>query len=224
VAVAKNKPAGPGKIFGVFALAILFWVVIVQFSSGPSEQEKAAAKAEAARVAAMTPEQRAAEDKAKAERAAKVAKEKLARERKALGLDWAYYEDTDAVSGKQVKRAIVRSSNTVNFDFPYSGAQRAQLTLRKHPRYKTDAILSIERGQFVCSVSGCQVSVRFGAKGVVRYDVNEPADHSSTSLFISNYSAFVSNLRKADKVVIGATFHQEGDRAFEFDVSDLNWR
>ncbi|MFZ1989931.1 MAG: hypothetical protein WAW96_09185 [Alphaproteobacteria bacterium] len=53
------------------------------------------------------------------------------------------------------------STNTVNFGFPYGGPQHATLTLRSHPRYGKSILLSVEKGQFICGIESCSVSVRF---------------------------------------------------------------
>ncbi|MEZ0246057.1 MAG: zinc-ribbon domain-containing protein, partial [Methylophilaceae bacterium] len=49
---------------------------------------------------------------------------------KSLGSQWLYNLSDDAMGKGAIHQAEVSSSNTVNFDFPYSGAQRATLTLR----------------------------------------------------------------------------------------------
>lgn len=176
--------------------------------------QEAAAKAEAERKAK---ELAAAEERNKAELARQEA------EQRRLGLKWFYSESQDAMGRGKIKTAVVRSLNQLEFDFPYSGPQRATLRLRVHPEYGRDVILSIERGQFLCGIDDCSVNVRFGNGKPVAYHVSEPADHSTTSLFIGNYERFVANTKKVDKVSIEAQFFQEGNRVFEFDVSGLEW-
>jgi hypothetical protein len=123
----------------------------------------------------------------------------------------------------KIKSALVNSLNQFEFDFPYKRPQRATLQLRRHPKYGRDVILQIERGQFLCGVSDCNVEVRFGAKKPTTFSAAEPADHDTTALFIRNHDSFVANARKADKVFIEAQFFREGNRVFEFDVSGLKW-
>jgi len=142
----------------------------------------------------------------------------------ARGLKWNYRESDDKMGRGKIRNAWVKSLNTVNFDFPYSGSQRATLFLRDHPEYGKDAILQIEQGQFLCGIDRCRIKVRFGNGPPAAYNANEPADLSTTTLFIANYTAFLSNLRKVDRVAIEATFYQEGNRVFEFDISGLQWQ
>lgn len=142
-----------------------------------------------------------------------------------MGLVWRYGTHNDEMTQKEVLTAEVDSTNTLSFGFPYSGAQRATLELRKHPRWGSDVILQIERGQFLCSsYDGCSVSVRFGDGKPQRFSASEPSDNSTTYLFISDYSKFMSQLRKVDEVVIEASFYQAGNQALKFSTADLDWK
>jgi len=238
------------KRTGCFTMgvAVLFALVGVSAVIGSCEEgrksgadaERAAAnrtaeaeskKAEQARLAAMTPEDRATEKKRLADEAEK---QRLVRQAEAKqaeqatlrrqGLIWNYRNYTDDLTGKQVTAAWLNSVNEVNFDFPYQGAQRAQLTLRKHPKYGNDVILQIEKGQFVCGISDCTVSVRFDNGPVQQFGVVEPEDHSSEVLFFSNYSRMVQQLLKAKRLYVAAVVYQEGSPTFEFNVEGLEWK
>lgn len=136
---------------------------------------------------------------------------------------WHYLQDPDPMSKGKTYFAAVRSTNTVSFGFPYSGAQHATLTLRTHPRYGKDVILAIERGQFLCpSYDGCTVLVRFDDGKATRYSAAAPADNSTVSLFIRNYSQFVAHMEKAKRVRISAQVYQEGAPVFDFDVTGFD--
>jgi hypothetical protein len=188
-----------------------------------NEKERAAA---AARVEAVRRE----EDKKQAEirrRQASAAERAEAEFRQAaetgsLG-SWRYALKEDRMGGGQTKTAITLSKNEISFGFPYQGSQKATLSLRAHPRYGRDVILSVPKGQFICGVSGCSVTVRFGNGKPQRYSVSPPDDHSSNVLFIEGHDRFVANARKVDKLLIEAAFYQEGNRVFEFEVTDLKW-
>lgn len=145
-------------------------------------------------------------------------------EKRALGLVWTYPEQPDKMTGGMIKWATINSVNQVQFRFPYEGPQRATLHLRIHPRHGRDVILTIDRGQFLCtSYDGCKVAVRFDEGKAESYSAASPADHSTTAIFIRGYPRFVSNLRRAKGLYIEAPFYQEGLQVFEFDVSGLVW-
>lgn len=135
---------------------------------------------------------------------------------------WTYGSTTDSMTGRPVHNALAESRNTVNFSFPYAGAQHATLRLRKHPRYGSDVIFAIERGQFGCGYDGCQILVRFDDGAAERYTGNEPDDHSTTGVFISPAPRFMTRLRKAKVVRIESSFYQEGRQVFTFDVGGFD--
>lgn len=134
---------------------------------------------------------------------------------------WQYSEGVDSMTGKITATASLRSTNSFEFGFPYSGAQHAALTLRKHPRYGNDIILSIEQGQFMPGIDGVAVLVRFDEDRPVRFWAVGPADHGTTTLFIGSYARFVSALRKAERVQISTKVYQEGEPVFNFYCAGL---
>ena len=214
-------------VAGFFGFVILFSIlmaVIAQWSVDRQRQQQAARQAaqktaEEKRLAALTPEQHAEEEKKRAEQ------ERLRREaeQRRLGLKWNYQETDEKMGRGKIKIAFVKSLNQFEFDFPYRRLQRATLQLRIHPKYGKDVILIIERGQFLCRIRRCTVTVRFGEAKPQTFSASEPADHSTTVLFLRNYGRFVVNAKKVNKVYIEAQFYQEGTRVFEFDVSGLKW-
>ena len=135
------------------------------------------------------------------------------------GAQWMYGASEDPMAKGTTYSATVQSTNTVSFDFPYSGAQHATLTLRTHPRYGKDVVLRIERGQFLCSsYDGCNVLVRFDDGQPLTFSAGGPSDNSTETLFIRDYSRFVGGMLKAERVRISAEIYQEGSPVFEFDV------
>ena len=136
-------------------------------------------------------------------------------------LRWAYSESSEPMGRGVIKTATVSSVNEIEFDFPYRGSQRATLQLRVHPKYGKDVILSVERGQFLCRIDGCSVSVRFDQGKAQTFGALEPADHSSEYLFLSGYDRFLAGTLKSSRVYIEAQFFQQGSRVFEFNVAGL---
>ncbi len=143
--------------------------------------------------------------------------------KKAQGLSWNYLEFQDKMGRGTIKTAYISSINTVNFEFPYQGTQRATLRLRVHPKHGKDVILSIEKGQFLCDFNGCTVTVRFDEGKPQNFRTGRSADNDTTTVFISNYASFYSSAKKSKKIYIEATFYQQGTRVFEFDSANLKF-
>jgi hypothetical protein len=139
------------------------------------------------------------------------------------GSQWSYSHVADAMSKGTTYHAVVSSTNTVEFKFPYAGAQHARLNLRTDPRYGKDVIFSIERGQILChSYEDCTVLVRFDDEQATNYSAVGAADNSTETIFIRNYDRFVGKMLKAKRVRISTNIYQEGAPVFEFDVSGFD--
>lgn len=144
-------------------------------------------------------------------------------EKNPVGRQWRYGINTDEMSGTVTRSASVESTNSFEFDFPYTGSQHATLQLRRHPRWGNDVILSIERGQILCSsYSECPVRVRFDDSPAKVYHGTEPADNSSETVFIPSYDAFVKKLSTAKRVRIEVNVFQQGALMAEFDVTGFD--
>lgn len=140
-----------------------------------------------------------------------------------IGNQWSYFHDRDAMGKSAIYQAQISSTNSVNFAFPYDGAQHARLTLRIHPWYGNDVILSIEKGQFLCSsYDGCSVLVRFDDEKAVKYVAASAADNSTETLFIRNYARFFAGVLKAKRVRIAASVYHQGEPIFDFDVGGFD--
>lgn len=136
---------------------------------------------------------------------------------------WSYNQSADEMGNGTTYLANISSTNTVNFDSPYSGDQHAHLTLRIHPRYGKDVVFRIEQGQFLCnSYEDCVVLVRFDDGKAANFSAVGAQDNSTETIFIRNYSRFVERLQKAKRIRISANIYQEGAPVFEFDVSGFD--
>lgn len=139
------------------------------------------------------------------------------------GTQWNYTQDEDPMAKGTAYHAIVQSTNTVEFGFPYSGPQHAMLALRTHPRHGKDVVFKIERGQILCpSYEDCTILVRFDDGKAQSYSAVGAADSSTETVFIRNYARFVSSMQKAKTVRIAVEIYQQGAPAFEFDVSGFD--
>lgn len=140
-----------------------------------------------------------------------------------LGSQWSYSQIADAMSKGTIYHAVVSSTNTVDFKFPYAGAQHARLNLRVDPRNGKDVIFSIEKGQILChSYEDCTVLVRFDDEQATNYSAVGAADNSTETIFIRNYDRFIGKTLKAKQVRISTNIYQQGAPVFEFDVSGLD--
>ena len=144
-----------------------------------------------------------------------------ARER--IGRQWSYERNEDKMTGKVTSTAEISSKNRISLGFPYGGEQRASLMLRKHPRYGSDVIFSIEKGQLLCrSYSGCPVRLRFDADKPYTVQGTEPGDHSTEVIFLPGFKSIASRIGKSKTLLIEVGIYQNGGQIFEFDVAGFD--
>ena len=183
-----------------------------------------ASEATAYRIASANNLINQASGSAEAEAAKKLLPELLkAQEDERSRGNWYYSASDDPMSGRKTFTARLESDNTLNFDFPYQGAQHGTLTLRRHPKWGNDVILSIEKGQILChSFSSCPISVRFDEAAATTYSGTEPSDNSSDTAFIPAYSKFSEKMKTAKRVRIQFNVYQEGAVVLDFNVKGFD--
>jgi len=134
---------------------------------------------------------------------------------------WTYNTTEDQMTGKETRTAEVISENTASFNFPYNGEQHATLRVINHPRFGKNVTLAIERGQFLAATIGGSVTVRFDESAPVKFWATGASDSSTETLFLNNYSKFISSLRKAKVVRMSTEVYNEGTPVFVFHVGGL---
>ena len=139
--------------------------------------------------------------------------------------NWKYDSTKDEMRGIESKYAVAVSSNTVNFDFPYSGGSKLILTLRKKGN-ETDVMVAISKGQFLCGFRGCEAAFKFDDGNIQSITMSDPDNHASDLLFVAydkTEHKIIQQLKNSKKLVIEVQFYREGKKQFIFDVSGLNW-
>jgi hypothetical protein len=138
---------------------------------------------------------------------------------------WDYKTTEDKMTGKTTSMARLSSNNSLSLSAPYSGLNYGYLTIRKHPQYGLDVIVSISKGQILCrSYSGCSVKVKFGNDQPMTFSATGPADHSSTTIFLNNSQKFIDQAKKTTHIKVQLMIYHAGDEVLEFDsLSPLAW-
>lgn len=203
-------------ILGAVVLLVIVGLAILGSLVDPPERRvdrpDSGTEAQAAPPEPVSPEEVAAQEEERKRQDAE-------RAQRALADKWRYAATTDEMSSRVSRTAEVRSENTVDFDFPYSGRQHATLQLRSHPTFGRDVIFLIERGQLLCrQIDRCEVRVRFDDGQAQTWTARPPADHSTTHLFLDSYDRFLQQMRRAQVVRIQPEVYQEGSPIFEFQV------
>ena len=136
---------------------------------------------------------------------------------------WFYNTTEEGMGRGKIKKATIIATNSLQFGFPYQGEQWPHLVLRSHPKHGKDVIVNIDHGQFLCGYDDCHVYVRFDNGKPQKFSASGPSDHSTATLFISDFARFMKGVRKADKTYIEAEFYNNGQRVMEFNTAGLKW-
>lgn len=140
--------------------------------------------------------------------------------------DRVFISEKDEMTGRDIKREVFESENSVEFSFPYGGGITALLELRNHPKFGKDVIFHISKGQLQCSsYSECSVSISLDGGEPFSVRGFGPEDNSSLSIFLK--WSLASKIKNAKSVKIQVPTFQNGRPVFEFnlagiDVSRLN--
>lgn len=143
----------------------------------------------------------------------------------AANAGWEYSESTDRMTSKTVTFAKIQSDNSLRLDFPYKGDNFGKIIVRQHPKDGLDVMIKIDKGQILCrSYSGCPVEIRFDDKPAMRFSGTEPADNSSETIFLNNAPRFISEAKKARRVLVSMNIYQSGAPVLEFNsTTPLEW-
>ena len=134
---------------------------------------------------------------------------------------WVYKSEVDEMDGSTTKKAIIESSNAVEFDFPYNGGSTLGICIRKTKKYGNEVMISISNGQFISNeYNGTNyVTVRFDNNAPIKFSTVEPSDYSSDLLFLENSKKFIKLAKNAKTIKIEAPFFNEGSYVFTFDTN-----
>lgn len=149
---------------------------------------------------------------------------------------WHYTSDTDEMSGYVYRSAYIKSSNTVDFDEPYGGAQHATLLIIKtKDGYKLG--FSIERGQLLCATTSddCSVTIKIGDAAPMQVAALGMDDGSTTQIdlgsnVVAQYlppgtpsaNSMVPAIAAATTVKIQPTVFENGSPVFIFNTAGLD--
>ena len=138
---------------------------------------------------------------------------------------WQYDQQNDAMTSKASRTASIKSSNSLDLDFPYKGLNFGHLQIRQHPKWGLDVIFSIDKGQLQCnSYGGCPIEVRFDDAPAVRFSGTEPADNSSDTVFIQGAPKFIALAKKSKRILIRMNVYHGGAPVLEFSSpKTLEW-
>ena len=138
--------------------------------------------------------------------------------------NWHYEEDTDKMRNTKSYFANTASLNSANFQFPYNGESHLNILVRNSSS-ENEVLFTIDKGQFMCGIDGCELAIKFDNEPVKTYHANEAEAGKTDVIFLAgSKDAFIKKLKSSKKVMIEAPFFNEPKTQFEFNTAGLEWK
>lgn len=137
---------------------------------------------------------------------------------------WTYEEDIDEMTSKKMYFAYNISPVMLTFKFPYEGGSTFKLALRNSDN-ENHVLLICSKGQFMPSYgTGETMRVKFDDNQPFKINYTMPTDGSTNIVFLDVANTqFLSMLKRSEKLIIEATFYDEGNRQIRFNTKGLRW-
>ena len=129
-----------------------------------------------------------------------------------------YRSSEDKMTSKKINHASIVAQEKLYFAFPYEWGTFVVFNVREKNN-GTDIMLSITKWQFASSYSNPSVTIRFDDKKAKKYTISNPSDGSYDMIFIDWEKDIIKNLKISKKMLIEASFYNEGTKQLEFNVS-----
>lgn len=137
--------------------------------------------------------------------------------------NWTYSENIDEMTEKTSYFASCTSTNSEQFEFPYTDPCYMSIVVRQSPKYGRDVYITITCGQFNVKFQGTPVKFKFDDKAVETFGFNSADDGSHDVLFSNNPKKLIAKLKNSKTLKIEAEFFQQGSRVFRFNTEGLVW-
>ena len=130
------------------------------------------------------------------------------------------------MTGKPVKSATLKSSNSLSLDFPYKGDNYGHILIRKFSGKGEQVLLYFDKGQSMCKSysADCRVEVKFDDSVPVIFSGQSSSDGDSKNIFLTPASRFIAESVKAKTIRVSLVIYKAGNQIFDFKASyPLNW-
>lgn len=137
--------------------------------------------------------------------------------------NWNYYDTEDEMTGEKRYFGECKSTNTIDFEFPYNGGSTMTIVVRNMNK-KNELIVMIDNGQFMSNIGDDEyLRIKFDDEQPMNVSYAGPADHSTEYIFPNNAAKLISKLKTAKKVMLEAPFYNSGRQIGQFNVEGFTW-
>lgn len=136
--------------------------------------------------------------------------------------NWDYISSKDEMTDKITKLAILLSTNSLDFEFPYNGGTSFHLFLRQTGKV-LDAYIKCNNCMFdVSDYENDYVVVRIDDNKSVKYRILRADDQSYDIIFFSNPMTLIESISSGKELRVEAPFYQSGRQIIRFNIENLD--
>lgn len=144
---------------------------------------------------------------------------------------WEREHRRDDFDGSRITVWCLESSNVVNMDFPYRGEQRLQLCIRQRGFDDVELYMGLPRGQILCGLRGCDVSVLHGAVDaslgsltLTEVPFVRASGGMSSVIFADEPRELIRLIQDSGRIRVRLEFYRQGAFTFDFQTHmDEQW-
>ncbi len=140
-----------------------------------------------------------------------------------VNFHWQYGYEIDKMTSDTIYTAYALAKELLDFKFPYDGGVTANLILccKNDTNYLT---VAIAKGQFHFDVNEVDVRIRFDNEKPLTVKCYRSTDGTSQNIwFRESADSLMAKLKKCQKILVEASFFNDGSRIMEFDAGNLVW-
>lgn len=135
---------------------------------------------------------------------------------------WEYTEDINKMDDTRSYFAYCEANEIMEFDFPYHGGTRTWMIIRNISG-KNSVVFRISKGQFMETILGGTINVRFDDNPATSYSFSGQSDNNPEYIHLNNPSGFINKVKQSKQVLIQCDFYNEGTRTLTFNTEGFEW-
>jgi hypothetical protein len=130
-------------------------------------------------------------------------------------LAWNYKNKTDPMNNSAYAVASLRSKNSLNLSFPYSGKNHGYINFIAPENQNNLVIVGVDKGQILCN-EPCMFGFRFDNSDTIFLYAKRASDGSSNYVVLERPDLFLDWAKDAKKIRVQLDFYQGGSPVLDF--------
>ena len=157
-----------------------------------------------------------------------IKKESVQEQEKAISepIGWTYRTKTIGIDNTEYSFAELRSNNSIDLPFPYSGENHATIVIRKIKNGQLAVLLRVDKGQFIPHLYPDEYGIQLKADdGKTKYYLGYVPDGGVTGVLIfydKKARDIIAAVKEAKIVKVSADFYKSDPKVFDFKAEGLD--